>query len=818
VTAATTLRARTLTRRHWRATIVLGVFAGIAGGVALGTWGIARRTSNVYDRFVGYENAATMTVMGCTEGVTADEINVNGYQAMCRGYDNADVLELLGSSPLVESAGAFTLGIGWVAPADHPDDGVRQLMPVAIDESVIPALGRSIIVGGRAADPMNASEVTVNEEAADRFGVGVGDRLIVTPYRMDEFELAGEGESPPGGMATTVTVVGITRRPSDLIGRLAGHTIYEDNSAVQLGPAWWQEVGGDVAAYGVGVAVHPAPGVQADDISALVFGRWPDRPFQIDVGPLFGVGGASQATVRDAIRLQAIGMYVIAAVAGLAALVFVGQAVARQSRTEWSDVTILDALGMTRADMARAEALRALALAAVAVLVAGITAIALSPLGPIGIGRAAETAPGVAIDGLVLAVGLPVVAILVIGFATVPVVRLSRRPASERVSGRSAPAPSALSAAGVAGWAMTMSRRAGRLTLGSAVVGVVAGTTIGLAAWALVASYQDLRSDPGAYGSSWDAQVGNVGSVGQQASTRERLTSIPGIDAVGVRSAIGVAEDPQFTLVSGEPFLGDVEFGTITAGRAPTRPTEVALGAVSMRRFGVGIGDEVTITDPTDPTHGATLTVVGEAVINDTMTSRPGVGGLVTDDLLKTLAPQNLSQTYVVWIRPGVDRVATLRAVQQAFPTTFLEHSVPGQVRNLGLVSSQPAWLALIVALLAGAALVHALVTSVRGNRRQIGVLKSLGFTNGQVLSSVAWHASLLTGGALVVGIPLGIVVGRLVWRAVIDTLGVASAPVVTAAAVVGVAALTVMLANLAALAPGWLAARTRAATALRTE
>ena len=137
---------------------------------------------------------------------------------------------------------------------------------------------------------------------------------------------------------------------------------------------------------------------------------------------------------------------------------------------------------------------------------------------------------------------------------------------------------------------------------------------------------------------------------------------------------------------------------------------------------------------------------------------------------------------------------------------------------NLGLVSRQPAWLALIIGLLAGAALIHALVTSVRRNRRQIGVLKSIGFTKRQVMSTVAWHASLLTGGAFVVGLPLGVVIGRLCWSAIVDDLGVVSAPVVPFVAILGVAYCVLVVANLAALGPGWAAARIRAATALRTE
>ena len=131
---------------------------------------------------------------------------------------------------------------------------------------------------------------------------------------------------------------------------------------------------------------------------------------------------------------------------------------------------------------------------------------------------------------------------------------------------------------------------------------------------------------------------------------------------------------------------------------------------------------------------------------------------------------------------------------------------------NLGLVSNQPVLASpLIIALLAGATLTQHVVTSVRGSRRQIGVLKSIGFTKRQVLSTVAWHASLITGGALLVGVPLGVVLGRLTWSAIVDNLGVVSAPVVPLAAIVGVAVLVLAAANLAALGPGWAAPRTGA-------
>ncbi len=131
-----------------------------------------------------------------------------------------------------------------------------------------------------------------------------------------------------------------------------------------------------------------------------------------------------------------------------------------------------------------------------------------------------------------------------------------------------------------------------------------------------------------------------------------------------------------------------------------------------------------------------------------------------------------LSQAYAVWLDSGIDRAATLGALRQAFPTTFIEHAVPRQILNLGLVSGQPILLATIVGVLAGAALVHALVMSVRRGRRQIGFLKTLGFTRRQVVAAVAWHASSIAAVALLIGILLGVVMGRLAWGAIVDDLG----------------------------------------------
>ena len=72
--------------------------------------------------------------------------------------------------------------------------------------------------------------------------------------------------------------------------------------------------------------------------------------------------------------------------------------------------------------------------------------------------------------------------------------------------------------------------------------------------------------------------------------------------------------------------------------------------------------------------------------------------------------------------------------------------------------------LAGLLATLALGTLAHALLTSIRRRRRELAVLKTLGFVGGQVRSAVRWQSLTMTGIAAVVGVPAGIASGRWLW------------------------------------------------------
>jgi ABC-type lipoprotein release transport system permease subunit len=137
---------------------------------------------------------------------------------------------------------------------------------------------------------------------------------------------------------------------------------------------------------------------------------------------------------------------------------------------------------------------------------------------------------------------------------------------------------------------------------------------------------------------------------------------------------------------------------------------------------------------------------------------------------------------------------------------------------NFGRVEAMPLVLGGILAAIAVATLTHLLLSAVRRRRRDLAILKSLGFVRTQVAGTMVWQATTLVVVSLVVAVPLGVAVGRWTWTLLADELGVVARPQVPWLTLTAVVGAGLILANAIALVPGQLAARTRPATVLRSE
>jgi ABC-type lipoprotein release transport system permease subunit len=142
----------------------------------------------------------------------------------------------------------------------------------------------------------------------------------------------------------------------------------------------------------------------------------------------------------------------------------------------------------------------------------------------------------------------------------------------------------------------------------------------------------------------------------------------------------------------------------------------------------------------------------------------------------------------------------------------------PAEIVNYRSMGTIPAFLGGGLAVGAVGALALTLVASVRRRRRELAALKTLGFTGGQLAATVAWQSSVAVAIGTVIGVPIGIIVGRTLWDLFATEINVVPSPSVPVLLIVLIALGALLLANVVAAVPGWSAARTPTDLLLRAE
>jgi hypothetical protein len=346
------------------------------------------------------------------------------------------------------------------------------------------------------------------------------------------------------------------------------------------------------------------------------------------------------------------------------------------------------------------------------------------------------------------------------------------------------------------------------------------------------------------YGKTWNGVI-NVGfsKTYPREQIARAISEAPEIEGLafadsGAPLRVFAAQDGQGPArgISVEGFfVHDVKgslFPPVVEGRAPRSQGEVVLGARMIRALGLRF-------DPVHPPsvrlrfEGAgdksvTVRVVGRAVIPPLGNfGQFGYGISWTDQkTLESLVPSfggppPASDLLIRW-RPGADRTAVIERLHTRFKEvilgTDLGHGRLADAVNFGGVQSAPVVVGGVLGALGLAALAHVLVTGVRRRRRDIAILKTIGFVRGQARAAVAWQATITVAVAGLIGIPIGIGAGRWLWRTVADGLGVLPVPRTPSLIFMVLPPALIVLANLIAVLPGRSAARTRPALVLRSE
>ena len=217
------------------------------------------------------------------------------------------------------------------------------------------------------------------------------------------------------------------------------------------------------------------------------------------------------------------------------------------------------------------------------------------------------------------------------------------------------------------------------------------------------------------------------------------------------------------------------------------------------------------------------MRVVGTALLAETPHASFDQGAWVTPDGMTQLAEHGTGAGEVVFMvtpRAGLKPPALIKELNERFQGIEVdqEGNPPQDVLLLRNVRSLPRALAAFLAVLGIAALGHALITTVRRRRHDLAVLRAIGLRPRQSAACIFWQAMTVAILALALGIPLGIIFGRLSWRWVANSTPLLYVPPLAALAIVIAIPAAIVLANMLAAYPARRAAGVRPAEVLRTE
>lgn len=781
-TAGTALRflARHHVRRAWSTSVALAVFAGLLAAVPMALVSTARYGERAFERFVTWSDPPELVVNVCPPGLDPE---VDGIAGCITGVDmHADARRIAGLDHVRSATvGGYVFGQGGADP--DPATWGPPIGGYAGTGSEPTAAGRPIVVEGRVAERDATDEITVSDSSADRLGVGVGDAFHLRAPGSDDI--------------VTSTVVGIVR--------VVDHFLPVDDatSASFNVRAGWLEANLDRVLSFDSVVVQTEDGY-ADEVAAAIPREFAGQRVNVDAF----VAADQRRIAEQALAFESNALVALAVASALAGAALVSQVVTRRSRAELVQAPTLRALGATDRLLAGSVVLRWIPVAAGAVVVA-VVALALSAaVGPFGVARRAPWSASPRVDGLIATAGAVLLVLALLGPALLSV--RSRSVARPRAGG--AMGPEVVSR--VAGTFLRQSME--RRSVGSMATAVVVSSAA-LAALigsvTVTASLERVVAEPHRYGAPFDALV----PVALEDAAA--LADMDGIEGATIFAGTDVRIGGEKVWVQAAKPLDGVDLvpPVVFEGRAPATGAEVALAPVTLRESGLSVGDTIEIADVDDELLG--FRIVGVAPITDGYEHNVGLGGLFTTEGLRRLDP--IATTNIGDVGVRVDparREEVLAELQAAYPSAYVPFPVPLTLTNARRISGLPVLLALGGAAAAAGTFAHALVVTTRHRRRELSVLRSLGMLRRQTFAVVAAMAMVLAAIVVVVGGPVGLVIGGWGWQLLSESFGLSPAVSYPVAVLVAAPIAALAVAFVAAIWPARRAASVRPGRVLRTD
>ena len=829
---------RTSLKHRWSAYLSIVLLIGAVGGIALGSLSGARRTASSYATFLASTNPSDLSVLLGAPNVSAQ----------------------LARLPLVRSVSAVSYYIGAFPAGSHGKPDIPQVMqagdviPVASTTNEYFSVDKVSVIDGRVANPKRASEFMMTSVAARLMRWHVGQ--VIEMY----FYTNAQTSSPEFGTARVrphqilpmklVATVGLNNQVVlDEVDRYPTFMIFTPAlSKPYVGPGF------GYLNYSLQL-VHGArdvPAVEREIIRALPRGTT----------YTFHVLSTTIGQVNRSIEPEAIALGTFGFIAALATLIIAGGLMARTLQNEAKDLEILRALGSSRAMTAVAGLVGVVLSVVFGAALAVAIGISLSPLSPIGPVRTVYPHRGLAFDWTVLAPGFLVIVLALVVVAVIVTQRRVRRVGARRTATFNGSrlarrlGDAGLALTGVIGvrFATDPGRERTAVPVRSALVGAVLAVALVTATVTFGSGLHTLITRPALYGWNWNfALSANGSSVPPQSMALLKrdpyvaewspVDGFPNIQIDGTTVPVMTMEP---SAVVSPPII---------TGHGITANNQIVLGAATMVALHKHLGDVVLASygNPKDaPVYvpPTPLTIVGTATMPAvgnplTLHTSMGVGGIISRHIEPTAMRKFLRSPYatlngpkmvLVRIRPGASLARALASLTKitdvgnraliAVPNgqgggssvSVLSVQYPAEIVNYRSIGATPSALALALAGGAVIAIALTLSASVHRRRRDLALLRALGFVRRQLLATIAWQASVIAIVGVALGVPLGILLGRWLWTLFANSIDAVPEPTVPVATVLIVALSSLVLANLVAALPGRSAARTPSAEVLRGE
>jgi ABC-type lipoprotein release transport system permease subunit len=812
------LRFRAELRTRWLAWLAVAVVAGLGAGVVLGLFAGAERSTTAYRDFSRRMLAADALVAGRSDFGLVGAVDL----------DEVERLPQVATSARAAASLLFTGRTG-----DGRRVGPVDVLPVAPDDD---RLGRTVerwsMQEGRPADPDRVDEATASFELADRLGLEVGDTLRLRFVKASSFGatagvlLSQFGERLAGAPGSESTAIDRLADGPDVTFRIVG---------IEASPAEFPPLGPDLSptlhlteaftrAHGADIVSSPVSYVRLHDRQADTFNAFAksvERLAGDEIASFVQNRSLHDPKVERAIRVQATALRIVALVTALALVLVVAQAFLRQAVTEADDGRTLRALGFQQRDLLTMAGLRGGLIGAGAAVIAIGAAIGVSTFMPIGVARRAELDRGVSVD--LVWIGLGALAVVAVSVALALVAWLS---AERRARTRGAPSfvTRALDRAALpptAGVGVRFALDRGRAATGVPVWATVVGVTLSFALlaglWTFRAGLDHLLASPALYGWNWSVKSGAPALP----DVSDALLPAFVHDPTMVALAEGTVTQAELGLERVDVLAMHQVAGsaapTVVEGRLPTRPNEVMLGTTTLEDAGLDIGDIAVLRLGN---RAAGLRIVGRGVFPEFGDAgRLGNGAFVTYAGVRRLAPDARRNVFLIRFREGSDTAAEVDHLRRALdPLPTRDSGRPRELEQLADVSELPTLLGVLVALLTATTLAHTLVISVRRRRHELAVLRSMGFVRRQVGATVVWQTTTLVVVGMLIGLPLGVLVGRFVWSEFAGGVGAVAESRIAWGPLLLAVPVAILLGNLVAAVPAWVAVHQSPAESLRSE